>query len=119
MRGQSCDRPLPVDVTGFGNEIAAVVSPVQRLVENENVRIVNQCGGQPHSLSHSPRVGTHGPVGSIGKIDQCNRAFGRGVKVGHPSYVPHHSHKITPRHEGVGRLMFRHDATDHLPKGNL
>ena len=49
------------------------IGAVERLVENEDFRIVHERRGETHALPHAARVRVHRPVLRVGEIDERDR----------------------------------------------
>jgi len=49
---------------------AGRIEAVRGLVEDQQLRIAEQRGGQPQALAHPERVGAHGPVRRVGQLDE-------------------------------------------------
>src|SRR5205814_6357219 len=61
-----CERPkeLPQPSDAFG------VEPIGRLVQDEDLRITEQCGGQRQTLPHPQREAAGAPIGACDEPDE-------------------------------------------------
>ena len=60
----------------------ARVHPVERLVEEQDRRVVDQRAGELGALAHPLRVGADRAVGRLGQVDRGDRPGRRGGRVG-------------------------------------
>ena len=86
------------------------IGSVERLIQNENLRIVHQRRGKAHSLPHSARVGIHRSILRVGKIDESNGAIDCALQIAHAFQTTHHSNEVAALHEFVDSLVLRHHA---------
>jgi hypothetical protein len=84
------------------------IGAVQRLVENQDLRLVNQRRREPHALAHSARVGIHRAVLGIFHVDERDRLVCRRRQRAHSSQAPHHFDELAARHEAVDCVVLGH-----------
>ena len=85
------------------------IRAVQRFVQKEDLRVVDQHPGEADSLAHSPGIGADLPVGGIVELHMPDSALHGLVEGSHLSKLSHQSHELTPRHESVHGFVLEHD----------
>ncbi len=94
----------------------ARVHPVERLIEEQDPRVVDECSGQLGPLAHALRIRADRTVRGIGQVDRGDRPGGRAIGVGHALETRVEPGELAAREEGVDRLALGHetDVAVHL-----
>ncbi len=94
----------------------ARVHAVERLVEEEDPRLVHERGGQLDPLAHPLGIGPDRPVCGVGQLDRADRPFRGRARVGDPLQVGVDPYELATRQVARDRLAFRHQS-DHRVHG--
>ena len=99
-------RPVVAHVVQQLHHVHALprVHAVERLVEQQHGRVVDQGRGDPGALAHALGVGVDPPVLGVGHLDQLERPPGRRRRVGQPVQLGAGEHELPAGEEPVHRL---------------
>ena len=94
----------------------AWVHAVERLVEDQDRRIVHERGRHLDPLPHALRVAADRSPGGVTQLDHVDRAIGGRLGIGHPRQARRGDHELAAGEEVVHRLALgdEADATVHL-----
>jgi len=84
------------------------VHPVERLVQQQHVRLVHERGGDPGPLSHALGERADPPVRCVGHLHQRERAACRGLRL----------RQLVQPGAGQDELPGGEEAVDRLPVGD-
>ena len=86
------------------------IGAVEGLVEDQDLRVVDQGGGYLRPLPHPLRVASHGPVLRILQLDEGHRAASGLRGVGETVQSRARECELTRAEEGIDRLPLRYQA---------
>ena len=97
----------------------ARVHAVERLVEQQDPRLVDERAGQLGPLAHALRVRADRPVRGIGQVDRGDRPGGGAVRIGDALEPRVEPRELATGEEGMDRLAFRDEpeVAVHLRAG--
>ena len=85
------------------------IGAVERLVQEQDLRIVDQRPGEADSLAHAAGIGADPAVRGILEFDVIDCPLDGLPERGYRTQFTHQRHELAPGQESVHRLVLVHD----------